>query len=168
MTVAPRTAPSQTTASRPPAAASRPPAAARASTTTPNYDRFGPSGDWPSDGNRSSGGERLQRAQAFGPNSHRFSPNDDGTIVLPTVMQRNVAVKDPGAGGVRFDPSDHQIPAQAAQSRPNGTSDGRKALSVKSIGPSGGPGDDHPAIKLIVRTQKRLEAEEVPSQLESA
>ena len=42
---------------------------------------------------------------------------------------------------------------------------GRKALS---IGPSGGPGDDHPANKLIVRTQKRLEAEEVPSQLKSA
>ena len=111
-------------------------------------------------------------------------------------MQRNVAVKDPGAGGVRFDPSDHQIPAQAAQSRPNGSispakrhqsgssgnSNGRKALSIKSSGdrppaaigrkalsisPSG-TGDDHPANKLIVRTQKRLEAEEVPSQLKSA
>ena len=113
-------------------------------------------------------------------------------------MQRNVAVKDPGAGGVRFDPSDHQIPAQAAQSRPerppvqrhqphgdrpysgdrplerkahiprrlayddDGT-DGRKALS---IGPSGGPGDDHSA-QLIVRTQKRLDAPQVGLRLDN-
>ena len=57
------------------------------------------------DGDRPSGGERLQRAQAFGPNSHRFSPNDDGTIHTPTVMRRNVAVKEPGPGGVKLTPA---------------------------------------------------------------
>ena len=134
--------------------------------------RFGPSGDWPSGGNRSSGGERLQRAQAFGPNSHRFSPNDDGNIHIPTVMQRNVAVKEFGPGGVKFDPSGSAaigpsgVGSQTTTTAPAAIepsdTNGRKALSIS---PSG-TGDDHPA-QLIVRTQKRLEAPQVGLRLDN-
>ena len=46
----------------------------------------------------------------------------------------------------------------------DGGTNGRKALSIS---PSG-TGDDHLTNKLIVRTQKRLPGEEVPSQLKSA
>ena len=53
-------------------------------------------------------------------------------------------------------------PAKRHQSGSSGTN-GRKALS---IGPSGGPGDDHPA-QLIVRTQKRLEAPQVGLRLDN-
>ena len=80
-------------------------------------------------------------------------------------------------------------PAKRHQSGSSGTSDGRKALSIKSSGdrppaaigpsdiigrkalsisPSGTNGRKALTNKLIVRTQKRLEAEEVPSQLKSA
>ena len=55
-------------------------------------------------------------------------------------------------------------PAKRHQSGSSGI-DGRKALSIS---PSGTNGRKALTIKLIVRTQKRLEAEEVPSQLKSA
>jgi len=68
--------------------------------------------------------------------------DDDGIIHTPTVMQRNVAVKEPGPGGVKLTPaaatgSGPAAIGPAAAIGPNddsGTTNGRKALSIKSSG----------------------------------
>ena len=102
--------------------------------------------------------------------------NDDDGSIGPAKRHQS------GSSGIPIERKAH-VPRRLAYDDDGGTN-GRKALTNKqsheprrlllrniprrlAYDDDGGPGDDHPA-QLIVRTQKRLEAEEVPSQLKSA
>ena len=135
-----------------------------------------PSGDSPSGGERLGAPARPQQPPVRPHIPRRLAYDDDGGPIeheAHNILRRIAHDGDDGSispakrhqsgsSGINGHTALPNIPRRLAYDDDGGTN-GRKALSIS---PSG-TGDDHPA-QLIVRTQKRLEAEEVPSQLKSA